>query len=376
MMTRNLMFFHFVCDAQIAQGEGFYCGRKSGGGLAGAEAAVPSVCEDDADYKFGKYTLEGVKTTRTCDWITANEEKESRRKSRWCEKTKNGEIVKEKCPVACDLCPIAAAAACPEGTKDAAAFAFGTYEDDGVTTERTCAWITANENKTAKRQNAWCGESYSGKSISYKCPVACGECVLAEEAEEVPTGTCTLEATLAHPFDTPDDAPYYGYHAEYLEVTMASDDYYECSWSYSDDLPNWCTYSSNGDSAYVANFDDDWVADDTWEELTSEEVTVYATPGETYNFKVQTWFFDEDYYTSYETWNDHMMAAVLKIKNKSSDNQNQLKSSGWSHPVDVDVSTHIQVNGEWVVNPDYQGSFLVTATCDDDCLCESTYTLI
>lgn len=200
-----------------------------------------------------------------------------------------------------------------------------------------------------------------------------------EEEEETPTGDaeepaveCTLKAHLGYPFDDPDDAAYYGYHAENLEVTMVGDDYWVCSWYYSDDLPEWCTYENsdpNGDSAYVANLEDYYYDDiDDLETITEETIEITGVAGNSYEFKVEAYIFPRDYYTNYDTWADHMNVATLTIEGENG----ELNEDGWSYEASKDVSTHIKQNGKWVPNPDYEGEFTVTVTCSEECECEAS----
>ena len=92
---------------------------------------------------------------------------------------------------------------------------------------------------------------------------------------------------------------------------------------------------------------------------------------------MEHYFFKKDYYSDLDTWNDHMMAPVLKIKNLSNSDQGLLKKKGWKRPVDIDTPTHIQLdNGDWMINPDFQDKFVVTVTCDADCLCSWSYSLV
>lgn len=64
----------------------------------------------------------------------------------------------------------------------------------------------------------------------------------------------------------------------------------------------------------------------------------------------------------------------MKVKNVSNPTQSQLNADGWSHPVDVD--THVKKSKVWYENPDYQGAFKVTVTCDDGCICDGVYELV
>lgn len=187
------------------------------------------------------------------------------------------------------------------------------------------------------------------------------------------TTECTLRATLDFDFgDEPNDAPYYGYHADYMAVTQQGVSG-RCSYNNKNNLPSWCTYensSSDGDSAYVANFDDDYYDDDINEMVTKEKIFVTGAAGSTFEFKVRHWFYGKDYYP--DEWFDHMMAATLRIRNKSNPDQKDLNEDGWSHPVDMNTPTH--KNG--AQNPDYKGDFVVTVSCSDSCFCSASYLLL
>lgn len=187
---------------------------------------------------------------------------------------------------------------------------------------------------------------------------------------------CNLRAVLKFTFDTADAAAYYGYHSDYMEITKVGDDDSLCSNYYQDQLPAWCTYensSPDGDSAFVSNVDD---AYDELDFITTETIEISGFAGESYDISVFHYFFKNDYYANSLGWDDHMLAAVLKVKNMSTD-QKQLSADGWSHPVDLWTPTHIKdAGGQDMENPDYQGKFKVTVDCDDACDCAATYVLL
>jgi len=215
------------------------------------------------------------------------------------------------------------------------------------------------------------GKSYCGELVDVDTE---GES--EEEVEGVTEKKCTLKAKLGFPYDDPDGAEFYGYHADMLDVTEAGDDWFVCSWYYTDGLPDWCTYENsdpNGDSAYVVNFDDEWK---DWEELTEETIKVFNAAGRSFVFKVEHYYFAENYYENYDNFEDHMNAATLWIDVTTGKNKGSLKKKGWQHPTSIDISTHIQkTNGNWKVNPDYEGIFTVTVDCNKNCKCTATYEL-
>jgi len=195
-----------------------------------------------------------------------------------------------------------------------------------------------------------------------------------QETEQETVVECTLRAKLKFDFNEPNDAGTKGYHADYMEVYRDGDGASFCSNGQQNNLPSWCTYKNSdpdGDSAYVANADDEYYEED---ELTSETVMILSAAGRTIDVYVSHWFNGKDYYPDEEGWeDDHMLAAVLKIRNMSHGEQKQLSSDGWSHPVDQDTPTH-DSNGNQ--NKDYQGNFKVTVTCDDACYCGAEYMLV
>ena len=173
-----------------------------------------------------------------------------------------------------------------------------------------------------------------------------------------------------------------GYHADWLEVTKTSDSDGLCSWTswWNEYLPSWCSYDISdpewGDSAILINWDDDYYPDGDF--LSKEKVVIKGAADETVEFLVQHYYYDEDYYTCYDSWKDHMMPALLTINNMSNENQGPLHNGiGWSHPVQMNVSTHIQkADGSWSPNPDYQGDFRVSVSCNNSCFCTATYKVL
>jgi hypothetical protein len=164
-----------------------------------------------------------------------------------------------------------------------------------------------------------------------------------------------------------------------MEVVEAGNYDDICSADTQDNPPSWCIYENSnpeGDSAYVANFDDNYY-DDGDESLDTETITISDAAEKSYEVYVSHWFYGKDYYPDWSGWQDHMLAATLRIRNMSHATQNQLKSGGWSHPTDISISTHIKnADGKWIRNPDYQGDFKVNVSCDSQCLCSAVYELL
>jgi hypothetical protein len=191
-----------------------------------------------------------------------------------------------------------------------------------------------------------------------------------------------LEAKLGYPHDDPNDAPYYGYHADYLTITrnggleigdvcFGEEGYYNDS--------GWCKYRNTegkgSDIAYIGNVDADF--DDVWTKIADvvaiQIFTLNVAHSNTMEFTVSHWYWEEDYYTNYETWSDHMMAAMLTIDNLAT-GEALHPGDGWSHPVDKNVTTHTPDSES---NPDYQGKFSVSVTCDELCSCSAhDYTVL
>lgn len=197
---------------------------------------------------------------------------------------------------------------------------------------------------------------------------------------------CTLEATLKYPYDDPDDAPYMGYQASWLLVYRAGSNNHTdyCDGGHHANI-TWCTYFNTGgpeaDSAYVGNVDDyytSWAATDDL--LWTEIFTIEKSANSTFEMIASHWFFEEDYYSNYEEWSDHMLAPVLIVKNKETNAtvmDEQTGASSWTHPVDMNVKTHVMDGKEFVPNEDYQGDFSIIITCTESCVCKaSNYTLL
>ena len=181
---------------------------------------------------------------------------------------------------------------------------------------------------------------------------------------------------MAYPYDDPDDAPNYGYQSKWLIVSKGEEygDYCDSYYNeaYYKDSSYFCNYFNSGgsDATYIGNVEDYY--SESWaeaEDLLFDEVfTLKNVASSNVTFLVLHNFLDEDYYYDYQAWNDHMLAPILTIENKSKD-VNVGPEEGWTHPVDIDMKTHIVTNGYHSPNPNYKGNFVVTVTCDSYCDC-------
>jgi len=188
---------------------------------------------------------------------------------------------------------------------------------------------------------------------------------------------CIISASLGFDFEDPDDAPYYGQHLDWMEVTKESDEKDICSGYYNNngELPSWCRYvnsKKNYDGAHVDNFEDYYYTEDELKDELATRETVYIKKAEEEETKIQVfhWLFRSEYYPTFPTWNDHMMAPKLRIMNLAHPTQKQI-GRDYSHPVSKHIRTHIMKNGKWVGNPNYKGNFEVTVICNKNCFCEA-----
>jgi len=183
---------------------------------------------------------------------------------------------------------------------------------------------------------------------------------------------CILEAKLGHPYDSQNiPSSMMGHHTDMLEVQRGEDEDNFCN---ADTTQSWCAYSNsdpNGNKAYMGtNKNGDHVLHKETFVLTDmQSITSHYTAYHVY-----------EYYNSYYFYGvtpeieDHMMAAELTITNIS---KNVTVGSGWSHPVDATISTHIKTKGDGseeyysVVNPAYEGNFGISVTCTSGCDCEA-----
>ena len=144
--------------------------------------------------------------------------------------------------------------------------------------------------------------------------------------------SCSLELKLAHVHGLDvSKQEYYGLHTDVMYVTKHGDDeIYSCSGEnavyYPDKQANWCKYNSTylnekyyGAATYYMD------GDFGWDPFVSDEtIVIDDAAGSIFSIRVYHRFAPEDYYYSSEyggqykgsKYNDHMMAARLKVKNR------------------------------------------------------------
>jgi len=102
-------------------------------------------CVDDSSFLY--------KNVKTCKWITSNglEDVESRCNIMW-----EGKLVKEYCPVTCNICD-------EKKCVDDPSFRFKGIQ------KKKCAWAA---RKAKKR----CNKTWNGELVKHSCPVSCSSC--------------------------------------------------------------------------------------------------------------------------------------------------------------------------------------------------------
>jgi hypothetical protein len=193
--------------------------------------------------------------------------------------------------------------------------------------------------------------------------------------------TCDFRARLGYPYSEVNDAPYFGYNTDYMIVydPTRPNDYCTGDRAIFGDLPEWCSYTNSvpgTEGASIWNVEDEYYTPDELaaEELLSKErMDFTVSAGGQVKIQVEHWFYDEDYYTEYYSWKDHLLKAFLKVKNVSKKDMLG-PEEGWAYTTNEGVSTHILENGEWVVNPNYGGKFEVTISCNESCVCGTSFT--
>jgi len=189
---------------------------------------------------------------------------------------------------------------------------------------------------------------------------------------------CKLQVKLGFNFKNPNNAPFFGTHADWMEVSKK--DYKsgnDCSsyYDFHDKLPGWCKYKNSkpkGDSAMVENYEDKYYTLDyleKYETVTSETIIIKDAADEPTQIKVYHWLFDEDYYPGLDEWDDHLMIPTLTIVNLSNDSQEKI-GRDLKHPAKTNESDQMKKNGNWVGNPKYVGNISVEIHCNKFCRCE------
>lgn len=186
--------------------------------------------------------------------------------------------------------------------------------------------------------------------------------------------TCVLKAVLGYPFDDPDDAPFKGYHSDWLMIQRGNGSEWE-DWCWGGNATDWCLYENTGNStgAYIGNIDDVYYPDEAaiYDELYTEIFTLHNMSDTSLTMVVENEHFAQDYYSNYDDWDDHMLAATLTITKDT--NETVGEPNGYSYDVFRDVPTHI--NG--LQNPDYHGKFSLSVVCDSSCQCTaSNFTIL
>jgi len=209
-------------------------------------------------------------------------------------------------------------------------------------------------------------DNCSTAQFKNKCPVKCDACPQKKK--------CMLKAEYAYPYADPDDSPKMGYSADWLGIQKGNN-YNKFTWCDSSTQPGWCKYDNSnatGTSAYIGNVDDeyypDWAAVD--DVMHNETMTIKVAEGNLFHFCGHHHYNDKDYYPEVtdDWWDDHVLAAVLKINVHNNGVVSSLKDEGWTRKTDKDTNTHLANDA---INPDYLGYFCVNVTCSDDCNCRA-----
>jgi hypothetical protein len=151
-----------------------WCNRKVGNSIQPVYENCPIACdmscEDNARFEFGEFKgFDGKVYNRSCSWITAWPNLAVERRKNWCNYEYDGIVVKDECVETCNNCCL-----------DVTTYTFGKFKYKGETVKRTCAWITENSKRTAKRRRKWCNRDFNGDGegalVKDFCRVACQEC--------------------------------------------------------------------------------------------------------------------------------------------------------------------------------------------------------
>ena len=132
--------------------------------------------EDDLLYTFGSFQYNGQTILRTCAWLTENVEKTQSRKERWCNAKWQNVVVGDKCRTTC------------QNDEDDLLYTFGSFQYNGQTILRTCAWLTETVEKAQVRKDRWCNAKWQNVVVGDKCRATCGNEASCEDDECFPFG--------------------------------------------------------------------------------------------------------------------------------------------------------------------------------------------
>jgi len=187
-----------------------------------------------------------------------------------------------------------------------------------------------------------------------------------------PATVCELKVVHAHPFQKVDDATYYGYQADWLEIGKRNADNDNlCSYYYKGEVsggqPDWCRYTSSHDSAIINKEEDEEYTED--EILSTETFIVKHAAAHQTKINAYHYFADNLYYEDYETWDSYMMAPEVKIFNLSHEEQNRVGAI-YSHPTNKNIpDLKRDSNGEVYPNEWYEGNMEIVVNCSEWCWC-------
>ena len=182
-------------------------------------------CKDSEAFTFGIWEWNQNEKNRTCDWLThdTNPITTEGRISKWCDKTYNGYLIKDYCPLTCRICeypssmpsrkpslqpsihqsghpsilptvyfsnvpsklsssfptenPSTAPSFIPiTECEDSSGFTFGMSSSNGRT--RTCQWLThpMNPSITDNRISKWCDRIVNKFLVKDYCRLSCRVC--------------------------------------------------------------------------------------------------------------------------------------------------------------------------------------------------------
>jgi len=225
--------------------------------------------------------------------------------------------------------------------------------------ERKCFFYNYRTEKTKGLRRETCGilELGSPTDSPTRSPVT-----------PVTIQQCKLKIVHAHNFTEVNNAPYYGGHVDWLEIQKGKDIETKCTSDYYEENPFWCKYKnsrSTGMGAQVENLEDYYYTETFNITNAAHDLTVINS---------YHWFFEEDYYAGQASWNDHMMAPIVKVYKLSNNSWDVIgKETGYSHPVSREIPSHTKDNnGNFKPNKDYEGNMRIVIKCTNECVCKVT----